>query len=1527
MKGDTVLDYVELQLTPPRTRCELFVAAGGVTEKLASGFLKPFLTHLRAVEEQVARGCNSVRLEHPRSLKEYHGRSWFTKGTLERFVRFVSTPEVLERVKSVEDELAQLEQVRSIQASTLLQAEDTFVDSDSAPSKSADGQIHFGVLEKKGSSSKLPRRYQYDAVNSEAEASKVELLRAMDLRLLALQQEQTTAFGRAAAAGFSSENMADLIGFSEHFGAERLHKACINFLAILKTRHAESTHVDSEAGSSGSGMLLCNVRGLNQGSQVDMLEGSHYSHEERTDMSDVTSSNKGTDLSSRGSGGTEVRKRWGPPENIRTQLYVDQTEIDSASSNDTSNGVSVNGSPEVQSLIKKTPIASIEQGVPHTDNLFGILATDANISVSSARGKDAANVVSAGNTDPSLMHSLEAQADCNGSASPRSLSLEKRSLSLPFRKTQTESPLPGHTSFPSQEPSIKDKGWAMELSSKNSEGQKNGGDVVDSETLSPPIVAPARRLSVQDAISLFENKQRRDSTDSSGKHRSGKQESGRLSLEGAGTSSSGSMTFKRRDSGKGPEAGIDLPENQVSCKPEAGVLGNECPIGASAASSLVGSTSLCSSHSSLGRQGDSLAPPVAGGLIKSLSNAKCQPSVPSVSAKVEAAASGKQIVHQHEQISSDSVREAAEVDWRKQFKLQLEKSLGKDLFTRDLPVKDDLQKIESGTRNKEAVEKGGVSVESRQSLPIQGTAGLKTLPVAYGEDTKGQNGQDKSGLCLSGFKKTETMDIKEESGRNEVAKLLVMSDNATNHSSGRESLGSSSVNPLGHNMQAVATSADNQTIEDDMDPSGLKGRFYEHYRKLRDAKLMEDQDSKRAEREAKLKVMEETLTRRKAEMDARAVRLSKNSFNQIRATKVEASKADLHTPRKDQHDGGSEGNKSVGKDQMKSISGPTSPPLTPYTGKEVPSTSKPQGGRKAGAVVVVSQKGATPPRSSSRPTPSVSPKVTPRSTTIAAGSLRKTSASGTTDNPLTRSVPCFANLRKENTKPSPGRPLGSARVHPKNGVPGRTRGVNEAAPLEANVNVPARTNFSRNGPTKEDQKHRSALMRKSCATASDFKSLSTSCDDGVLAPLKGQREMKTEPAAYNKLRRSAIGPLQEAKPFLRKGRGIGPGTGPGMIKQKNSSGLDAAKSSDEEITTSQLPEPDNGDGASQVLDESFSRELSEVENMDIEDDAPVDFGSINHMEVQAIDTVNSLYEEDRETTAMDTCPVEPSPDYLHDTERACHTISFPIDIETHNQYAVEFGTETDSNLMFDPDALSLKEEDIEALSQHDEQTTESFQNQPDEGLASTSFHASSLPHEHNLPVFSPVPPSPLSSGLDQYDQLSLPAVVKLESPLGSPASWNSSQLQYTDVTQCNKKWIAYQRPVMASQPKEPVRGFKRLLKFGRKSRASEIATADCISASTTSEGDDELEEQSRYFADEVSSRGRLQERRYNDVLGEHHKVEEEGPAQNVRSSIPTPPANFRLRDDHLSGGTMLKAPRSFFSLSSFRSKGSEGKSR
>lgn len=75
-------------------RCELVVACGEETERLASGLLKPFLVHLKAAEEQYGTGTKEIKLTPPRGYGT-GGKSvpltWFTKGTIERFGHFYKT--------------------------------------------------------------------------------------------------------------------------------------------------------------------------------------------------------------------------------------------------------------------------------------------------------------------------------------------------------------------------------------------------------------------------------------------------------------------------------------------------------------------------------------------------------------------------------------------------------------------------------------------------------------------------------------------------------------------------------------------------------------------------------------------------------------------------------------------------------------------------------------------------------------------------------------------------------------------------------------------------------------------------------------------------------------------------------------------------------------------------------------------------------------------------------------------------------------------------------------------------------------------------------------------------------------------------------------------------------------------------------------------------------------------------------------------------------------------------------------------
>jgi hypothetical protein len=113
MKSEVRLDSAVFQLTPTRTRCDLVIYANGKSEKIASGLLKPFLAHLKVAQDQIAKGGYSITLE-PDPLID---ASWFTKGNVERFVRFVSTPEILERVTTIESEIVQIEEAIDVQSS------------------------------------------------------------------------------------------------------------------------------------------------------------------------------------------------------------------------------------------------------------------------------------------------------------------------------------------------------------------------------------------------------------------------------------------------------------------------------------------------------------------------------------------------------------------------------------------------------------------------------------------------------------------------------------------------------------------------------------------------------------------------------------------------------------------------------------------------------------------------------------------------------------------------------------------------------------------------------------------------------------------------------------------------------------------------------------------------------------------------------------------------------------------------------------------------------------------------------------------------------------------------------------------------------------------------------------------------------------------------------------------------------------------------------------------------------------------
>ncbi|CAN6290991.1 unnamed protein product [Urochloa humidicola] len=246
MRPETRLESAVFQLTPTRTRCDLVVVANGRKEKIASGLLNPFVAHLKVAQEQIAKGGYSITLEPDPEIDA----SWFTRGTVERFVRFVSTPEVLERVTTIESEILQIEDAIAVQGNDglgLRSAEDhngKSVDCMEGSKTSFDPDADMAIVPYKAGTQPTPPVQNNGA--TQEENSKAQLLRVLETRKTVLRKEQAMAFARAVAAGFDIDNLVYLITFAERFGASRLMHACTQFIGLWKQKHETGQWIDVE---------------------------------------------------------------------------------------------------------------------------------------------------------------------------------------------------------------------------------------------------------------------------------------------------------------------------------------------------------------------------------------------------------------------------------------------------------------------------------------------------------------------------------------------------------------------------------------------------------------------------------------------------------------------------------------------------------------------------------------------------------------------------------------------------------------------------------------------------------------------------------------------------------------------------------------------------------------------------------------------------------------------------------------------------------------------------------------------------------------------------------------------------------------------------------------------------------------------------------------------------------------------------------------------------------------------------------
>ncbi|KAF2285505.1 hypothetical protein GH714_005125 [Hevea brasiliensis] len=245
MKSSSRLDSAVFQLTPTRTRCDLVLSANGKTEKIVSGLVNPFLAQLKIARDQMAKGGYSIILEPELGTDA----TWFTRGTVERFVRFVSTPEVLERVYALESEILQIEEAIAIQSNNEIGLAMVKDHQTKSVEHIEGSRPLLDSNEEKAIVLYKPGAHLPEANGSTAQEgnSKVQLMKVLETRKTVLQKEQGMAFARTVAAGFDVDHIASLMSFAESFGASRLMEACVRFLDLWKRKHENGQWVEIEA--------------------------------------------------------------------------------------------------------------------------------------------------------------------------------------------------------------------------------------------------------------------------------------------------------------------------------------------------------------------------------------------------------------------------------------------------------------------------------------------------------------------------------------------------------------------------------------------------------------------------------------------------------------------------------------------------------------------------------------------------------------------------------------------------------------------------------------------------------------------------------------------------------------------------------------------------------------------------------------------------------------------------------------------------------------------------------------------------------------------------------------------------------------------------------------------------------------------------------------------------------------------------------------------------------------------------------
>ncbi|KAH6773347.1 hypothetical protein C2S52_003772 [Perilla frutescens var. hirtella] len=1224
MESDAPLDYAVFQLSPKHSRCELFVSSSGSTEKLASGLFKPYVTHLKVAEEQFASAAQSIKLDPGRRK---NAEAWFTKGTVDMFVRYVNTPEVLELVNTFDAEMAQLEAARRIY------------------SQGVGDQLSGG-----GGS----------GLTAADDATKKELLRAIDLRLVAAQQDLTNACARAAAAGFNVDTVSELQMFADRFGAHRLNEACHKFISLCERRPNIINQWQSGAED----------RAIRTSCQSDMSIDS--------------------DSPSPCQEPTTHQQPYPPPVTFPLHsTFSRESSVERDDRNKPDNTTGENDKKDETSAPDQT--GSIQASQPSRR-----LSVQDRINMFENKQKENSG------GKPVVVKSVElrrlsSDVSMMGAAAEKAVlrrwsGVSDMSIDLSAEKKDTESPLCTQSSDLSENRSeiagIKDQGSS--LAQNRPIGNEGGAKVhtsnpkEDFETWDKSVAESGLKstLKTEEESWVSDSRLREAFT---ARHKEIENDSSSAQKEFRSTGEAEVVEKKEALEDSGPQR---MKLNRKVLAAELSKKAKVLP------------------------DGNSRTP-----------------------------FSGKITTEAQEEFDSFATPTPEQFQRGRQSKCNQDRNDDLKMKANELEKLFAEHKLRVPADQSNSARKG--KVDDAQQLPV--TSFQYSKPIA-----------DISPQLFDSYTSNEpTGNLKNKTKLNTASSMKII--DSQNYG------------------DALKKSFSELSVSE-----GSRGKLYHKYIQKRDAKLKDDWSSNRADKEARLKSMQDILERNKSEMKNK-LSGSANSQDPVSSARRRAERLRSYNSRsilnkEQQHlDFGDcefdddaldfqEKNRPSEDGPVDNISFEDGFSRAPQGKKLLPNTRN---------------------FSSTTPRPSATPIARSAAKTSTSSIKRRMQP----ENPLAQSVPNFSDLRKENTKPSSG---GGKTTRPQ--VRNYTRSKSTAEETAIG---------------KEDKSRRLQALRKSSANPSEFKDISTLDSDGVvLTQIKFDEEVLKN-----------VGP----KPFLRKGSRA---TRTSIARQRVSAGSEPVNDVDE-----------NDDIAS---------EPDEYNNT-VKDEREEELKTLNN------EGVNIL--EDR-VPALDK--------YVSsESENGDDTRSFSaLDHALGSQLPREIP------LCFLP---------IDSM--------QDWQNGSPMLWNSRNQHPFSYPHE--------------TSDID----------ASVDSPIGSP-SWNSHSLNpmEADASKMRKKWGTAQKPMVVahtssnSSRKDMTRGFKRLLKFGRKTRGSETLV-DWVSV-TTSEGDDDTEDgrdpANRSSEDLRKSRmGFSLAQPSDDGFNESEFFNES--VQSSQSSIPAPPANFKLREDHVSG--------------------------